>query len=146
MGNINLSRVIVGGVVAGLVFFIGDSVVHGVLLRSRWAEVMTALGRSGANVGSQHPLYFLAYDLLKGLLAVGIYAAILPRFGPGTPTASIAAIFVWMLVIPTPLLGLLPMGLFGRRFAVMWSLYGLVPIVVGTRLGSWLYREDLPST
>jgi hypothetical protein len=36
-----------------------------------------------------------------------------PRFGAGASTAIIAALFVWVLVIPTPLLGLLPMDYFG---------------------------------
>jgi hypothetical protein len=143
MQSINLGRVIVGGVVAGTIFFVGDGIVHGALLQSRWVAVMAALGRSGGgNVGSQYPLYFLAYDLVKGLLAVGIYAAIRPRFGAGPSTAIIAALLVWVLVIPTPLLGLLPMEFFGRRFAVLWSLYGLVPIVVGSLVGGWLYREN----
>ena len=141
MQSINLGRVIVGGIVAGIIFFVGDGIVHGALLQSRWVAVMAALGRSGGNVGAQHPLYFLAYDLVKGFFAVGIYAAIRPRFGAGPSTAIIAALMVWVLVIPTPLLGLLPMEFFGRRFAVLWSLYGLVPIMVGSLVGGWLYRE-----
>ena len=142
MANINLSRVIVGGIVAGLIFFAGDGIVHGALLQSRWMDVMAALGRPPADVGREYPLYFLTYDLVKGLLAVGIYSAIRPRFGAGPTTAIFAALMVWVLVIPTPLLGLLPMQFFGRRFAMLWSLYGLVPIVLGTLVGGWLYRED----
>jgi hypothetical protein len=141
MARINAGRVIVGGIIAGLICFVGDGVVHGVLLKDRWAEIMTALGKSGGDVGRQHPGYFLAYDLLKGVLAVWLYAAMRPRFGPGPATALLAAITIWLLVIPTPIIGLLPMEFFSVRFAVLWSLYGLVPIIVGTLAGAWLYRE-----
>jgi len=139
--KINVGRVIIGGIIAGIICFLGDGVVHGVLLRDRWAEIMTALGKAGGDVGRQHPGYFVTYDLLKGIVAVWIYASIRPRFGPGPGTALIAAIVVWLLVIPIPTLGLLPMEFFGAKFALIWSLYGLVPIIVGTLAGCWLYRE-----
>ncbi len=142
MGKINVSRVIVGGIIAGVIFFLGDGVVHGVLLRDRWAEIMAALGKSSGDVGSQHPGYFITYDLLKGLIASWLYAAIRPSLGAGPGTALIVAIVVWLLVIPIPLLGLLPMNLFGRKFAAMWAFYGIVPILIGTLVAGWLYRES----
>ncbi|HEY2107360.1 MAG TPA: hypothetical protein VGH29_16295 [Candidatus Binataceae bacterium] len=141
MARINAGRVIVGGIIAGLICFFGDGIVHGVLLRDRWAGIMTALGKSGGDVGSRHPGYFLTYDMIKGVLAVWLYAAMRPRFGPGPVTALLAAITIWLLVIPTPIIGLLPMEFFGAGFAVLWSLYGLVPIIAGTLAGAWLYRE-----
>jgi hypothetical protein len=126
MARINVGRVIVGGIIAGVICFFGDGIVHGVLLKDRWAGIMTALGKSSADVGRQHPGYFLAYDLLKG---------------PGPATALLAAITIWLLVIPTPIIGLLPMEFFSAKFAVLWSLYGLVPIIIGALIGAWIYRE-----
>ncbi len=143
MGKINAGRVIIGGIIAGIICFFGDGVVHGVLLQPRWVEVMKALGRSGTgDVGQRDFGYFLVYDLLKGLLAVWIYAAARPRFGPGPATALLAALMLWLLVIPIPVIGLLPMRFFNAEFAILWSLYGLVPIVIGTLVGAWLYREE----
>jgi hypothetical protein len=140
--KINVGRVIIGGIIAGIICFLGDGIVHGVLLRQRWAAIMTALGKGGGgDVGSQHPVYFVIYDLLKGFIAVWIYAAMRPQLGPGPKTAIVAAIVVWLLVIPVPTLGLLPMEFFSAKFAVIWSLYGLVPIVVGTLAGCALYRD-----
>jgi hypothetical protein len=53
----------------------------------------------------------------------------------------IAAVITWLLVIPIPLLGLIPMEWFGRRFALAWSLYALVPTVIAVLVGAWIYRE-----
>ncbi len=142
MTRINVGRVIVGGIVAGLICFIGDGVVHGVLLKPKWAETMAALGRSGGGeVGQRGFAYFLLYDLLKGLIAIWLYAAARPRFGAGPATALLAAITLWLLVIPVPTIGLLPMEFFSPKFALLWSIYGLVPIVIGTLVGAWMYRE-----
>ncbi len=142
MTRINAHRVILGGIVAGLICFFGDGIVHGMLLRDRWAAIMTALGRGGGDVGRQHPGFFAAYDLLKGVLAIWLYAAMRPRFGAGPTTALLAAITIWLLVIPIPIIGLLPMEFFTPGFAVLWSLYGLLPIIIGTLAGAWLYRES----
>jgi len=139
--NINFNRLLIGGVVAGIICFVGDGFVHGMLLADRWTGVMTALGRQAGDMGRRHPGYFATYDLFKGLVAVAIYVGIRPRFGPGIGTALIAAVTVWLLVIPIPLLGLLPMEFFSAGFAATWAAYGIIPIVVGTLAGAWLYRE-----
>ena len=46
MGNINVSRVLLGGIVGGLVYDVLAFVVDGVLLAPQWAEGMKALGPS----------------------------------------------------------------------------------------------------
>jgi hypothetical protein len=142
MGKMNVPKIILGGVVAGILCFIGDGIVHGVMLRDRWAQVMANLGRKAAEEQPVHMMYYAVYDLAKALLGVWLYAAIRPRFGPGPRTAVIAAIVTWALVIPIPLLGLIPSGLFGRRFAVVWSIDGLFVMVVAIVIGAWLYREN----
>jgi hypothetical protein len=141
MGKMNVPRIVLGGIVAGILCFIGDGVVHGVLLKERWAQVMTNLGRQSVEDAS-HMLYYAVYDLAKGLAGVWIYAAIRPRFGAGPRTGVIAAVVTWFLVIPVPLLGLLPSGWFGRRFATLWSIEGLIVMVIAVVVGAWLYREE----
>jgi hypothetical protein len=142
VNRINTGRVIIGGIIAGIICFLGDGIVHGVLLKEHWAAIMAALGRSGAgNLAQRGFGYFLVYDLLKGVLAIWIYAAALPRFGAGAGSALLAAFTVWLLVIPVPTLGLLPMAFFSAKFAVLWSLYGLLPIIIGTLIGAFFYRE-----
>jgi len=141
MGKLNVPKIILGGIVAGILCFIGDGVVHGVLLKERWAQVMAMLGRQQVEDPS-HMLYYAVYDLAKGLAGVWLYAAIRPRFGAGPQTGVIAAVVTWFLVIPVPLLGLIPAGWFGRRFAALWSIEGLVVMVIAIVIGAWLYREE----
>jgi hypothetical protein len=141
MGKMNVPRIILGGVVAGILCFIGDGVVHGILLRDRWVQVMANLGRKAMEEQPSHMVYYAAYDLAKALVGVWLYAAIRPRFGAGPRTAVIAALATWVLVIPIALLGLIPSAFFGRRFAVLWSIDGLVVMVIAIVIGAWLYRE-----
>jgi hypothetical protein len=140
MGKMNVPKIILGGVVAGILCFIGDGVVHGVLLKERWAQIMANLGRTSTEEPS-HMVYYAVYDLAKALIGVWLYAAIRPRFGPGPRTATIAAVVTWALVIPIALLGLIPSAFFGRRFALLWSIDGLVVMVIAIVIGAWFYRE-----
>lgn len=141
MGNINVRRVLIGGLVAGIIMFVGDGVVHGVLLKQYWVEAMAALGRKAAEGDQAGMPYFAAYDLCKGLGAAGLYAAMRPRFGAGLKTAVMAGLATWALTVPIPLCGMLPMHWFGRRMALAWALYAVVPMIVGAIAAGFLYKE-----
>ncbi len=141
MKEINVGRVVLGGVVAGVIMFIGDGVIHGSLLVQEWGRAMAALGRARTDGSGGFP-YFATYDLLKGVGAIWIYAAIRPRFGPGVRTATLAGLVTWFLTVPVPLLGLIPMHYFGRRLPALWSVYAIVPMVIAAVVGAWLYREE----
>jgi hypothetical protein len=144
MRGINMGRLLLGGVVAGIIGFFGDGVVHGMALKPYWQWVMEHL-HLATDSGERHPLVFLAYDLAKGFGAVGIYAGIRPRFGAGAMTAIMAGLMTWALTIPVPLLGMAPMHIFSKHLLVFWSLYGAVPIVAGALVGCALYKEATPA-
>ena len=133
----NILRILLGGLVAGFVYFIGDGIVHGALLHSHWVEILGP----NADQALHQPAYFGPYDLLKGVLAVWIYAAIRPRFGAGIMTAAIAGLAVWFACTPIPLLGLLPQKFFGAGFALLWMVYAIIPAVLGAIAGAWVYKE-----
>jgi len=136
----NINRVILGGLLAGIVYFFGDGLVHGVLLKQQWAAILGPQTQQDLH----SPAYFLPYDLLKGLAVIWIYAGIRPRFGPGPKTAVLAGLAGWFLVIPVALLGLLPMNFFSAQFVMLWSVYGVVAMVVGALVGGWIYGDRGP--
>jgi hypothetical protein len=137
----NIARIVVGGIVAGIICFVGDGVVHGVLLQPIWLDIAGTLKLPPGDPGGSFAYYAL-YDLAKGFASVALYAAIRPRFGAGPRTAIIAGLATWALCIPLPLLGLLPSHFFGRKFALLWSIYGAFPVVIGAVAGTALYKEE----
>ena len=48
MAHTNRARVILGGLIAGLVINIVEYITNGVILREAWGQAMQALGKSGA--------------------------------------------------------------------------------------------------
>ena len=141
MGKINLSRVILGGIVAGIVYDILDFLIDNLWLGGRWASGFKVLGRSGTVTQGQ-AVEFSLIGIAGGILAVWLYAAIRPRFGAGVRTAVRAGIAVWLLSFLLPNLSFMYVsGLFGRRLAVYTTLGALVEVVLGTLAGAALYRE-----
>jgi hypothetical protein len=141
MAKMNVPRIVLGGVVAGIICFIGDGLVHGILLRERWVRLGAALGRTSSPDLRSFVEWGL-YDLAKGLMGVWIYAAIRPRFGAGPRTGAIAALVTWALVLPIALLGFLPASPIGHRFAAIWSIDGLVVMLIAIVVGASLYQEE----
>lgn len=139
MGKINLGRVILGGIVAGIIIDAFENVLNGWLLASQWTSVMASINR--APVGMNAIIVFNIIGLVLGIAAVWTYAAMRPRFGEGAGTAFIAALLIWVVGyllsdVGPALAGIYPISLTATMIAV-----GLVEIVIATEAGAWLYRE-----
>lgn len=139
MGQINWTRVLLGGLVAGLIINIGESVLNGFLLADAWASEMRALNRpefSGGQIGQ-----FMVIGFLTGIAGVWLYAAIRPRYGAGPKTALCAAMALWGLNYLLPSLGFLAMGLISQRLIVIGTVWGLVELAVALVAGCRVYKE-----
>ena len=138
MGNINMGRVILGGLVAGLVLNIGEFLLNGIVLADQMKTFMT-----------QHnftePKYFIpiavGLTFVLGIVLVLGYASIRPRLGPGVKTAIMAGLFAWFGIyfysgIINAVLAGIPMGTM-----MMVLIWGLVEFSLGAIVGAWLYKE-----
>ena len=143
--QISVPRLIIGGVVAGLVVFLLDGVLHGVVLQSRWAAAMSGIGRPVASGDAGSFKWFITSGIFTGLAAVAIYVGLRGSMGAGPRTAIVAGLLAWLLAIPVPLLSLVPMHVFGRSMLVIWAVLGAIPIVVGTLAGGAIYRDAATS-
>jgi hypothetical protein len=141
MGKINVGRLILGGIVAGIAIDIVDYFVDGVWLAQRWADGMAALGH--ANFTSVQIIEFNVIGLITGILAIWLYAAIRPRFGAGVKTAIIAGLVVWALGTLLPNAGIMYVAkLFSNHLTLYTTLGGIVEVVFGTVVGASVYRES----
>ena len=139
MGKINLQRVILGGLLAGVVLNVVDFVLYGVLLRDDLAAAMQALGKEP--VPDSAIAVFVVLDFLYGIAMVWTYAAIRPRFGPGPKTAIYAGLLVWVLVGLLHWIGEAPMGLLPGRMYLIGTLVFLVVGPLATAVGARFYQE-----
>ena len=141
MGKINMGRVTLAGIVAGIVSDILGYLVDGVLLAPRWAAGMAALGHP--EFSSDQWIWFNLLGIVGGIVVIWIYAAIRPRFGAGATTAVLAGVAVWVVGSLIPNLSFMWFGgLFSRHLTAYTTAGALVEIVVGAVAGAALYKES----
>ena len=139
MDQINLSRVIVGGLAAGLVINVGEFLLNGVILASQMAAAMTRLNLPP--IGDSAIAMFVVMGFLLGIATVWLYAAIRPRYGIGAKTALCAGAAVWFLAYLYPSIGMGVMGLFSQDLIIIGLVWGLVEVLAAAVAGAWLYHE-----
>lgn len=138
MRKINWPRMVLGGVVAGLIINVFEYVLNGVVLAKEMEEATSALGR---HLGGPELALFTVWGFLVGVSAVWLYTAIRPRYGAGPKAALCAAIAVWCLAYLLADVTPLALKLFPMRIMAIGLAVGFVEVIVGTLVGAWLYRE-----
>lgn len=139
MSKINIGRVVLGGIVAGIVINIFEYVLNGLYLADQWTDVMSSINRPP--LGMNEIVWFNVMGFVLGFAAIWIYAAIRPRFGAGAKTAVYAALAVWfagyIAADATPAI----MGVIDMQMYYLLVGVGLVEIIVATIAGAYLYKE-----
>jgi hypothetical protein len=139
MGKINLGRVILGGLLAGLIINISEYLLNEPILGEQWRAAMVTLNRpaiSGQAIG-----VFVLMSFVLGISAVWLYAAIRPRFGPGPKTAICAGLLVWFFAYLFPSIGNCVLQLFPGKLLAIAAMWGFFELPIATLAGAWLYRE-----
>jgi ABC-type dipeptide/oligopeptide/nickel transport system permease component len=138
MGKINVGRVILGGLLAGLVINVFEYVLNTFVWAERSNAVFARLGL--APPGMQQITWFIVLAFLFGILLVFVYAAIRPRFGASVKTALIAGLLLWLAGLPhaisMSILGIMPSDL-----TIMALIAGLIELEVAAIAGARLYKE-----
>ncbi|MFY9609055.1 MAG: hypothetical protein WAU45_10645 [Blastocatellia bacterium] len=140
MGKINMGRVILGGLLAGLIINIGEFLLNGVILSKEIEDMMKNLDRPA--IGGSAIAVFVVIAFLLGIAMIWLYAAIRPRFGAGAKTAVCAGLTVWTLAYLYPTIGQSQMGIFPNRLLVIGTVWGLVELSIAAVGGAWLYKES----
>jgi hypothetical protein len=143
MGRINIGKVVIGGVLAGAIIFISQGILNILVLGSQWSAVAErhSLPQPPSSVFA---FYFLMAVIL-GCLAVWLYAAIRPRFGPGARTAMIAGIAAWGLYYGLMVMNYAAQGIWPVSGLVITAIWGLLELILATTLGARFYTEPAPA-
>ena len=139
MSGINIHRVILGGLVAGLVANAFDFVITSFLMDVEFTRMMERVNMDQAAARSWIWLFAIA-DFMWGLLLVFTYASIRPRFGAGPKTAAIAGVMLWAVLAIFAVI-LLAMGLHTPQSYLKSSALYLMSALASSLAGAALYTE-----
>jgi hypothetical protein len=139
MGRINTKSVVVGGLLAGLVINISETILNMPVLGADLEATLRSLSLPPVGGGAIGIFVLGGFGL--GVLLVWLYAGMRPRFGAGPSTAIKAAVAVWLLAYVWPSLGLGLMGFMPARLLTIAVFWGLIEVILAALIGGWCYKE-----
>jgi hypothetical protein len=140
MNNINFGRVILGGIVAGIVLNIGEFLLNAKVLAAPMREFALRHNFPPDPPGNAIAVA-TAMTLIMGVVLVLGYACIRTRLGAGVKTAVIAGLFAWFAVyLYSGMVNSVFMGLTSGTIALL-VVWGLVEYIIAAIAGAWLYKE-----
>jgi hypothetical protein len=143
MSRINGTRVVVAGIVAGFAMSMIGTAVNAMLLAPQWNAASKVLGIDLEATRTQTATGWVFMELLSGVAIAWVYAAILPRFGPGLVTGLRSGLVGW--VLEGAALAAAFNGLYPNNLVVASALGALVGTCCGGAIVAALYRERAAS-
>jgi hypothetical protein len=143
VSKINWVRVIVGGLVAAVICFVSDGLLHEQLLGADWRAIYDRLGSAPPEHNPVGLAYFAVFDLGRGLLSIFLYAMMRPHFRPGPKTASLAGAVAWLAFSIAGPAQFIPLGLFSNALWVKAAAFQLITSIVAAIAGAALYKDPV---
>jgi hypothetical protein len=134
-----MGRVLLGGLLAGLVLNIGEFVLNTKVLGEQMKTFNAQ--HNFHDPGTNFIIVAVVLTFILGIVIVLGYACIRPRCGPGVKTAICASLFAWFGIYFYN--GIFFAMLFGLSTGtcVMVMVWGLVEYAIAAVAGAWLYKE-----
>jgi hypothetical protein len=139
MAGINTAGVVKGGLAAGLVMNISETILNVPVAGARMEAELAAHNLPPVTGGAIAAFVLICFAV--GILTVWMYAAMRPRLGPGPKTAICAGLFVWAIGYLWCGLVLSLIGVQSWGLAILGIVWGLVEMVVASWVGGYLYSE-----
>jgi len=140
---INTKKVLLGGLVAGVIINIIDFVSNAYVLGARMKAETDAFkpGLSDAMMQGNAMISYVVMDLVLGFALIWAYAAFRPRFGAGARTAIYVALLFWLLALIFTA-GYRQMGIMSSGLWWTFAFIGLVNFLIAAVAGAALYSEE----
>jgi hypothetical protein len=144
MTKIDKGRVVLGGLLAGVVLNAGEFLLSEVILDDQWDEAIRALNLSEPCTCVIVAMVVMMF--LVGIYTVWLYAAIRPRYGAGPRTAVCAGLAVWLIYYLLGFGSAALFGIFPVKLVLIAVAWGVIEMVLAALAGAWLYKEEEPAT
>lgn len=146
MKNLNIVRLLLGGLASAAVIYLAEYIVNGVILAHGWMLWGAVVNRSFVTPpeGVSMALW-AAQALIAGIAGTFVYAAILDWVGIRMRAAYISALVVWSVGWLGMSLDKLALGVEPAKMIHYNMLAALLACLVGQYLASLIYRDkDMP--
>ena len=136
----NVKRLLAGGLLAGLVLNIGETILNVPVIGKDFETALAATGAppmAGSTIG-----LFVVMCFALGIFSVWLYAVMRKQYGPGPNTAIVTGIVVWALAVLWPSVGMLAMQIMPSRLTLTAMVWEAIEFPLAVLAGAWLYRDE----
>lgn len=141
MRQINMKRVIGGGLLAALIINVSETILNVPVLGERMAEVMKVTGMQPAPTGLF--IMVLLWSVFTGLLGVWFYALVRPTLGKGPFTAIKIGILIWFFSYLFVALMMFAETLFPVDMIWMILVWRLFEMPIAIVAGAAIYKDPV---
>ena len=135
---INTGKVVVGGLVAGVVANALDYVFQGLVLKRDFEIMQQRLNLNPA--AANNPVPWIIVDFILGFLVIITYVGFRARWGPGPKTAIYAGLVIFLGICST-MFGLTSIGIFSTDTYMKSGALSLVSMMCASLAGAKFYKE-----
>jgi hypothetical protein len=135
---LNSGKVVVGGLVAGVVGNLLDYVFQGIILKPDFEMLQQRLNLDPA--AANNPVPWIIVDFVLGFLLIITYVGFRARWGPGPKTAIYAGIVIFV-AIAAMMGALASIGIFTVDTYMKSSALSLVTMMCASLAGAYVYKE-----
>ncbi|HEX7295433.1 MAG TPA: hypothetical protein VF251_06755 [Pyrinomonadaceae bacterium] len=145
--KINWPRFLIGALIITVICFLSDGFMHEKLLSNDWKGIYSASGMTEPQEHSTALIYFLIFEIGRGVLSMLLYVLMRGCCGAGPKTAVYAAIAAWFAFSLTGPAQFIPLGFFSHQLWLKAGAIQFITSVLATLAGAALYKDARsPST
>lgn len=141
MPPINWSRLIIGAIVAGIILFVTDGLMHERWLHQDWVAVYNNLNARTPAETPTSMVYFAIFELGRGFVCMLIYVLMRDRFQPGPKTAVLAAIVTWLAFSVAGPAQFIPLEFFSNALWIKIAGAHLITTIIAAIAGAAIYKS-----
>src|SRR5262249_19136885 len=134
-----VGRVLLGGLVAGVILNIGEYLLNGVLLDKAMNENFQRLHLSPP--GTAFIVKAVVITFLLGIPLIYLYPVIISRLGGGVKAAICAGLIAWFFVYLYAGYIYEALGMVSAGVYLVGLVWGLAEYALSAIAGAWLYKE-----
>ena len=141
MARINWGRLFLGSLIAAIIMFITDGLIHGTIAQADWKAIYSGLGASEPAEHGLSMVYFAIFELGRAFTAMMFYVLMRAFFGAGPKTAVLAGILGWIAFSVTGPAQFIPLGFFSTALWLKVGALHLITSILATIAGAALYKD-----
>lgn len=141
MRSIHWPRLLLGALIASAILFVSDGFLHQRLINDQWQELVATLGAGIREHAGWTMIYFIIFELGRGLITLFVYVLMRPRLGAGPMTAVWAGVVAWFAYSLTGPVQFIPLGFFSAELWLAAAGYQLVASTIAAIAGASVYKE-----